>query len=82
MKDVDKTMPYDGILMITCSNDTDFLFYVNGVIVIAPSGRSAYVNSCSTLDFKKGDIIKIHITNGNITIQKVSYYKLRDYTVR
>ena len=82
MNNIDKTMSYDGILMITCSNDTNFEVLVNGVLVINPNGRSTYTNSWCTIDFKKGDVIKIIVFNGTIVIQKVGYYKLRDYTSR
>lgn len=80
--DTDKTMPYDGVGMISNSSDTEVTITVNGVIIGKDAGRSTYSNSDMFFQFKKNDVIKFTIINGDIRYQKVAYYKLRDYTGR
>ncbi len=71
----DKTMPYDGVGMISNGNDTEVTITVNGVVIGRDSGRSAYASSSLFFQFKKNDVVKFSVLNGSITNQKVAYYK-------
>jgi|GEM_PF-3909877 len=71
----DKIMPYDGVGMVSNGNDTEVTITVNKVVIGRDSGRSTYSNSSMFFQFKKNDVIKFSVINGNITNQKVAYYK-------
>ena len=75
------TMPYDGVLNLTCGANSNPMrsIYVNGVIISQPNGGG---RSSDAIFFNKGDRIYVILVNSVMELAYVRYYKLRDYSNR